>query len=159
MPKLIVGIDPGVRAGVAGIDIATRQAWFTTLAAGTSSRSGIVKVISDRGEPVLLATDRAKTPEAVRRVAAAFSCRVWAPKRNISEREKFEVTRGLHFRSRHERDALAAALVAWRRYSKLFEEIDAKLERKNMAKISAEVKALVVKKRISIARAIGEVTK
>jgi predicted RNase H-like nuclease (RuvC/YqgF family) len=159
LPKFIVGVDPGVRAGIAGIDIATRHAWFTTLAAGTSSRSSIVSIISDRGEPVLFATDRSRVPDAVRKVAAAFGCKVWAPRRNIGEREKLEVTRGLRFRSRHERDALAAALVAWRRYSKLFEEIDAKLKRKGLAKISADVKALVVKKRISIARAIEETTK
>ncbi|MEM7813690.1 MAG: DUF460 domain-containing protein [Candidatus Aenigmatarchaeota archaeon] len=155
MPKLIVGVDPGLRAGVAGVDIESRQVWFATLYAKSGSRSGIVDAISRRGEPVLFATDRARAPEAVRKIAAAFGCRVWAPRKDVSAREKAELTRGIRFRSRHERDALAAALIAYRRHSKLFEEIDAKLK-KGMREIGADVKATVIRKRVSIAKAIRD---
>jgi len=156
LPKLVVGIDPGIRPGVACVDIGTRHAWFVTLSVDSCSRSGIIEAVCRRGEPVLFATDRASAPRTLRSLAAAFGCRVWTPRKNISVREKSAITHGLRFRTRHERDALAAAMVAYRRHSKLFEEIDAKLRKMRLNEIGEDVKGLVIKKRISIARAIEE---
>ena len=157
MPKLVVGIDPGVRVGIAGVDVRTGRIWY--LSRLSPSRGRIEAEIAARGEPLLVATDKARPPRTVRAVAAAFSGRVCAPSHDLGVAEKNEITRGLKFKNRHERDALAAALVCYRRMGRMFLKIKKKLAAKGKSACFEEVAALVVKRRMSIFRALKSLEK
>jgi predicted RNase H-like nuclease (RuvC/YqgF family) len=79
---------------------------------GNLSLEDAIGTIGEKCVPTVFASDVAPSQEAVRKLAAAFGCRHWAPEISLSILEKRRVVfenaeGGLNV---HERDALAAAL-------------------------------------------------
>lgn len=98
----------------------------------------------DYGKPVLFATDVSPAPEFVLKVAASFNSRVFEPNHDMSEREKFALSRGFAFENMHERDAIACAIKAYHGYANKFRQIEALLKSKDMAGKEDQVKAMVL---------------
>ncbi len=90
---------------------------------------------------LLVATDVFPTPGAVEKVKRAFSAVLSSPGSDISAEEKIALAREYGYRNDHERDALAAAASAFKRYRNKFQQV----ERKCPPDLDPEeVKALVV---------------
>ena len=154
---LIVGVDPGIVTAVAAIDLHGRPI-FVYSRKGLD-RAEIISLVKRHGIPVLIATDVTPAPESVKKLAASLGVPLYTPPSSLTVDEKQELVSSyatLHRLSRlntHERDALAAALRAYREYMGKFRQIEANASR-YPAEISIEnLKASVVKG-ASIAEAI-----
>ncbi|MBI2172945.1 MAG: DUF460 domain-containing protein [Candidatus Aenigmarchaeota archaeon] len=140
--KLIAGVDPGTRTGVAVLDISSGF-YKTFMVKG--SADDVCAALIEHGEPIIIASDKAKLPDFVRRVASSFNARSFYPSKDARISEKSLVTEGMEFSNDHEMDALAAALLAKKEYSRMFEKVDAALKAKEMDDMSDEVKELLLK--------------
>ena len=117
--KFIVGLDPGLYTAVVLVDLkgnlieyAVRKDW---------GEEGVVGYILARGKPVLFATDVAKTPSFVEKIAARFHSPVFSPSRDLTKEEKAKLST---LKDPHARDAHAAALKAYHYYENRFRSVE-----------------------------------
>ncbi|MBI4177550.1 MAG: DUF460 domain-containing protein [Candidatus Aenigmarchaeota archaeon] len=121
--KLIVGIDPGVTTavvilGLNGRIVDAKSRKFFSFSEITSS-------ISAAGDPLIISSDVNPPPRLVHRVASAFGARLHYPSELITAAKKAEMGKSLfHKLNDHERDAYAAALMAFEYFRRDFEKID-----------------------------------
>lgn len=139
--NLIVGIDPGTTVAWAAFDLGGN---LIALSSGRGMRLGdVVRQIAAAGNPVLVACDRKPAPAFVRKVASAFSCKLFA--RSLDSRAKARLASKYAYENLHERDALAAAAKACNYYSSGFR----KVEKKFGALAEQAKERLIAGKRIS----------
>lgn len=149
---IIVGLDPGTTTGIAALNL--RGDLVDLVSGRTISSSEVIEWIAARGRPLVVATDVYPTPGAVEKVKRAFNAVLYSPGADIPACEKVSLGREFGYRNDHERDALAAALSAYKSYKNKFLQV----ERKVPVDIDPdEVKALVVRG-YSIENAIAELT-
>jgi len=75
---------------------------------------GIIGEVKKYGEPLIISTDVSKPPKLVKELATSFGARLSLPKEDMRVKEKETLTKGFVFGNRHERDALASALRAFK---------------------------------------------
>jgi len=147
---IIVGLDPGTTTGIAALNLSGEM--VDLISSRAMSSSEVIEWIAARGRPLLVATDVYPTPGAVEKVKRAFSAVLFSPGADIPAEEKIALGREFGYRNDHERDALAAASSAFKKYRNKFLQV----ERKVPAEIDPdEVKALVVRG-FSIENAVSE---
>jgi predicted RNase H-like nuclease (RuvC/YqgF family) len=122
--RLFVGIDPGSEVGLAVIDANSRTRHVEAVSRRHFSYSEIVDFLSKKGEPLVVATDKAKPPLLVRKVAAAFGARLFNPLADMKLAEKKEIAKGFSLKNDHEVDALAAAIYAKQYFSDTLEKVE-----------------------------------
>lgn len=117
---IIVGYDPGTTAAVAVID--TRGNIIFIKSKKGLNKSEIINKITEIGKPIIVAADRRPLPRSVDKLAKTLSSRVFYPTKSLSASEKWELAKEYDkkIKNDHERDALAAALKAYKMYSGLF---------------------------------------
>jgi len=147
--KLIVGIDPGTTCGLA---VLTLEGIPVHLQSRKGiSRGEIVRVLSELGDPVIVAADVNPLPEFVKKLANEFEAKSYSPEKLLTTSEKQEITReylkktGVEKSDSHSRDALAAAIKAFNHYKVKLENTENMLEIRNAAVSTDEAKALVIK--------------
>jgi len=146
---IIAGIDPGTTTGIAALNL---RGELVDLVSGRAlSPPDVIEWLSDRGKPLVVATDVYPTPEAVEKVKRSFSAVLYSPGGEIPTEEKIAIGRGYGYRNDHERDALAAAASAYKKYRNKFQQVDKKCPPDLDPE---EVKALVVRG-LSIDQAIS----
>jgi len=122
---LIVGIDPGTTFAFAALD------YEANLIALKSSRqmsvSDWIEEISVTGKPVIIATDKSRMPSTVEKIKRAFSAVPFIPAEEKTQEEKYSVTSGYSYANDHERDALYAALEAYKFFKNKFRNIERKI--------------------------------
>ncbi|MDE1798367.1 MAG: DUF460 domain-containing protein, partial [Candidatus Micrarchaeota archaeon] len=136
---LIIGIDPGHTVGVAAIDFSGKLIHAAHVegdrpeASGArTGLAGAVSLIESWGTPSLVATDVRPAPEMALKLAASFNVPLFVPQRPWREEDKRAALREMAEKAAragtvpagsrssflaenaHERDAIAAALAAWR---------------------------------------------
>lgn len=118
---MIVGFDPGTVAAVAVLDLKGK------LVFSRSFRGGLAEAVSllSTFKPSIVASDK-RDALAVRKLAASFGAVAFFPERDLSVREKASLVRRYRLKSAHERDALAAALNAYRSHRRLIGRVLAK---------------------------------
>ncbi len=87
-----------------------------------ASHERIVEIISHLGKPSLIATDVCPAPDFVQKVAARFHARLHIPERSMLVEKKKEI--GKEIQNPHVRDALAAAVKAYRHYENTLRRIE-----------------------------------
>lgn len=139
-PYLIIGIDPGHTVGVAALDL-SGHLLHTAHVEGDrpeeSARTGLagaISIIEKWGTPSLIATDVRPAPDMALKLAASFNVPLFVPQRPWREEDKRsalkEMAEKLDHRSSflaenaHERDALSAAIAAWRSEQNLLRKAD-----------------------------------
>jgi predicted RNase H-like nuclease (RuvC/YqgF family) len=149
---IIVGLDPGTTTGIAALNL--RGELVDLISSRAMSSSDVIEWIAARGRPLIVATDVSPTPGAVEKTKRAFNAVLFSPGADMAGEEKIALGRGLGYKNDHERDALAAALSAFRKYKNKFIQV----EKKAPAEVDPdEIKALVVRG-YSIENAIAEFT-
>ncbi len=111
--EIIVGVDPGTTVGIAILDFDGR-----ILLVKSKKEWGLDKVIyeiSRWGSPAVIATDKAEVPEFVRKIASNFGAVIFSPDEDISVEEKKEIARKYEIVDAHQRDALSAAINAYKK--------------------------------------------
>ncbi|MEM5804276.1 MAG: DUF460 domain-containing protein [Candidatus Aenigmatarchaeota archaeon] len=144
MRLLIVGVDPGLNSAIAALDLKGKYVGHVSKKGWTPA--GIKKAISDMGRPLFIAVDRADAPDAVKKIAASFNCKLFTPAKDLGVDEKERLAAEIPIRglSSHEADALAAALAAWKSVANQFTKIDANLEAISMEDKSDAIKEMIV---------------
>ena len=120
-PFVIVGVDPGTTVGVAVLSLSGELLHLESVRA--QSPAELISAISSVGIPVLVATDKAEMPAGVEKIRRVFGAVSWKPKKDILVKEKYAAAEGFSFADDHQRDSLAAALMAYRSYLPKFENV------------------------------------
>ncbi|MDY6931061.1 MAG: DUF460 domain-containing protein [Halobacteriota archaeon] len=137
---VIVGLDPGTTTAVAIIGL--NGELFELFSSRTTSILDIIRLIASFGHPLIVASDVTPTPSSVEKVKRAFDARLYNLATSLPVDEKIRLAKPFDYDNEHERDALAAALEAYKGYKNKFEQI----EKKTPDELDArEVKALVVR--------------
>lgn len=109
---LIVGIDPGTTTGIGAVDLDGEVVdLYSSRQMGTAE---IIEHLRGVGKPLIIASDVTPMPDAVEKVRRAFNAIAYVPPQDRSVEGKVELTAGTGYANPHERDALSAALDAYR---------------------------------------------
>ncbi|MCQ8894292.1 MAG: DUF460 domain-containing protein [Methanolinea sp.] len=120
-PYLIVGVDPGTTTAVAALDL---EGNLLHLASSRQmSMSGVIESLLRVGKPLIIASDVHEMPFSVEKIRRAFNGVAYTPRQDMSVEAKQALTQGFGTRNDHERDALAAALDAFRTYKNKFQNL------------------------------------
>ncbi len=118
---LIVGIDPGTTTAVAAVDL---DGNLLHLASSRQMNMGdVVESLYRIGKPLIVASDVQEMPYSVEKVRRAFSAVSYTPRQDVSVETKIELTSPFPYANDHERDALSAALDAYRQYRHRFQNL------------------------------------
>lgn len=133
-------------------------------------KSEIIRHTSKLGKPLIVAVDVVPAPKNVERIASSMGSVLFVSKKSMSSKEKNDIVKRfrrkykkthdieLKIKGKHERDALAAAVKAWKSNSFLFRKIDNALRRKGLEKIFDDVVRILIKNESeNITNAINEI--
>ena len=118
---IIVGIDPGTTSAIAILDLGGNVLRLSS--SRNSSLSDMIRSISNEGTPVIVATDVYPVPSTVEKVKRDFNAIIHSSDDTPTD-YKMDITRGYDCSNVHERDALFAALDAYKKFKNKFEKIE-----------------------------------
>ncbi len=153
-PYCVVGIDPGVTAGVCIIStegnvivLESKKDW---------SMKTIISFVETAGSPLVVSTDKVKIPDAVEKVALAFGAKIVAPPHDLSVEEKNRWTKGHEKRNSHERDALAAALFGYNAMNSFFKKVKNFALDKKVLHLEGKLMHKLLKNALTLEQALDE---
>ena len=118
---LIVGIDPGTTTAVAALDLDGNLLHLAS--SRQMNMADVIESLYKVGKPLIIATDVQEMPYSVEKIRRAFSAIAFVPKQDVSVDTKVEMTAPFEYANDHERDALSAALDAYRQYRHKFQNL------------------------------------
>ncbi len=149
---LIVGIDPGTTTAFAALDLDGNLLHLQS--SRQMSMSDVIGALYKVGKPLVIASDVGEMPFTVEKIRRAFSAIAFTPKQDTSVETKMELTEPFEYANDHERDALSAALDAYRQYRHRFQSL---MKRIPPGHDLDEVRARVIRGQ-SLEQVIGEMT-
>ncbi|MFP3177617.1 MAG: DUF460 domain-containing protein [Thermocladium sp.] len=160
--KLIIGVDPGIVAGVAIMDL--RGNILRLYSGRNLSRSALLRMVYRYGSPIIIATDVSKPSEYVKKLAAMVNSILYYPENDLSIDEKTDIAtnlarqHGIKVSTPHQRDALAAAYKAYMSVKPKLDKVEDEVKRRAIGLSLDHVKELVIKG-IPINQALNEALK
>ncbi|MDN7026142.1 DUF460 domain-containing protein [Methanoculleus sp. FWC-SCC1] len=118
---LIVGLDPGTTTGIAAVDLDGNLVHLTS--SRQMTMSDIVEELYRAGKPLIVASDVQQMPYSVEKIRRAFNAIPYTPRQSLSVEAKYDLTAPFSYTNDHERDALSAALDAYRSSKNKFQNI------------------------------------
>jgi predicted RNase H-like nuclease (RuvC/YqgF family) len=118
---LIVGIDPGTTTATAALDLDGNLLHLAS--SRQMTMSDVIESLYKVGKPLIIATDVQEMPYSVEKIRRAFSAIAFVPKQDVSVETKMELSAPFEYANDHERDALSAALDAYRQYRHKFQNL------------------------------------
>jgi len=118
---LIVGLDPGTTTGIAAVDLDGNLVHLTS--SRQMTMSDIIEEIYRAGKPLIIASDVQQMPFSVEKIRRSFNAIPYSPRQSLSVEAKYELTAQHTYTNDHERDALSAALDAYRSLRNKFQNI------------------------------------
>lgn len=153
--NLIVGIDPGTTTAYAILGIDGRK--IDLKSSKGLKLDTIIKEVSKKGTPLIVGTDRKKCPQMVSKFSAKTGAAKAVPYYDVPETEKNNMTRGMGAANSHQKDALAAALLAYRQYEPLLKRVNKTLMKERKTEFAEKVANIVISKKISIKKALATI--
>ena len=150
MRHTIVGIDAGKTSALAFLGLDGKVVKLST--GRFVGLRWFVETIREVGSPVVIAGDKTRPDALIKKLSAIFDAVLFTPLNDISVERKRNIAGG-NARNLHERDALAAATVAYNAYAPKLRHAE-RLARENSAE-AERVMAMVIK-RYSVDEAIRE---
>lgn len=144
---LIAGIDPGTTVGIGILNFKGEVINF--FSSKNMCVDNVIKYLNEFGKTAIVASDVDHISNFVYKVASAYDAKIFIPERNLSVNEKNFLTRNVKYHDVHQRDALSAAIYAYKNYKNIFNKIE------NLG-YGDEVKFYVVKG-YSISEAIAKI--
>jgi len=138
--QTIVGIDPGTTTAVAILDLSGDLIELSSSRTRTPAK--LIELIARTGKTLIVASDVTPAPGSVEKIKRSFNAILHEPPESLAVDFKIALTKPFEYRNDHERDALAAALDAYRSREPKFEQI---LKKIPPGVDPDEVKMLVVK--------------
>ncbi len=148
---IIVGIDPGTTTAIAALDLDGNLLHLQS--SRQMSLSDVTESLYKAGKPLIIASDVHEMPFSVEKIRRAFKAVGYTPRQDVSVETKFELTSPYTYQNDHERDALSAALDAYRSYKNKFQSI---LKRVPPGYDLDEVRAGIVRGQ-SLEQVLGEI--
>ena len=147
---MIVGVDPGITAAVACLDL---NGNIVRIESGKKlGFNKIVEIISEVGRPIVFSTDVTHLPELIKKLASKYRSKIILPNRNLKVGEKIKIVKDnfgdLKLENDHQRDALASAIFAYEKFKPLFNKIE-----KVLTKEGKENEIEIVKKKLVLGEA------
>lgn len=159
---LIAGIDNGSTKGYALLDLDGQLIRINSSKKFTLA--SITREISTHGKVVRIGSDVDRCPQFIKKIAASLNAEIYIPKENILIKKKNQLSSDylrekklrdkIKLKDHHQRDALAAAILALKSMNPLLNKINNHLHQNNMQHLSEEVKEKVIIDKIPIAEAI-----
>jgi uncharacterized protein len=118
---LIVGIDPGTTTAFAALDLDGNLLHLQS--SRQMTMSDVIEALYKVGKPLIIASDVQEMPFTVEKIRRSFSAIAFTPKQDTSVETKVELTGPFEYTNDHERDALSAALDAFRHYRHKFQSL------------------------------------
>ena len=87
------------------------------------SMADVIEALYKVGKPLVIASDVQEMPFSVEKIRRSFSAVAYTPKQDVSVESKVELTGPFSYANDHERDALSAALDAFRHYRHRFQSL------------------------------------
>jgi predicted RNase H-like nuclease (RuvC/YqgF family) len=147
-PKFyILGIDPGTTAAICLMSLNGKVRMLKSKKGLT--RADIIRMVYEKGIPVMVASDVPNAPHLVEKIASTVNAEVYTPRKPIPVATKQELAREyseqIKIHNAHERDALTAAVYAYRSISPKLQQIDKKIRNEQIPVDRNHLKALVIK--------------
>ena len=147
-PKyFILGIDPGTTAAICLLSLNGKIHLLSSRKGLT--RADIIRLVYQEGIPVLVASDVPHAPHLVDKIASTVNAELYTPRKPIPVADKQELAREfadkVKIGNAHERDALTAAVYAYRSILPKLRQIDRKVREEQLVIDRNHLKALVIK--------------
>jgi len=144
---LIVGIDLGTTTGVAVVD--TNGDIVNLSSKKETTRSELVKHILKFGNPLIIASDVNPLPKGIEKIASSLGAKTFYPAVSMTYKEKSKIVDDYKERIKdsHQKDALAAALRAFKNYHGMLLKIDETVEKFKRKDLFDDVVKRVLKKK------------
>ncbi len=143
----ILGVDPGTTAAYCILSL-NGQIQALRSRKGLT-RADMIREVYEKGIPVMIASDVPQVPHFVEKIASTVNAKVYTPRKPIPVSEKQELAREysdeIRVRNAHERDALTAAVFAYRSIQSKLQQIDRMIREEQLHIDRNHLKALVVK--------------
>lgn len=138
-------MDPGTTVGVAILDLHGELVELRSKR--EASKSDLIKHILKFGKPLIIASDVNPMPKTIKKLASAFGSRTYYPEVSLTNLEKEDIASDFEeeIKNSHQKDALAAAIKAFRSYHELFIRVEKSL--KNRKEMYDDVIKIVLKKK------------
>lgn len=144
MKPLLIGVDTGITTAIAVLDL--EKNILSLKSDRNFSTSDIIKYISKIGKPLIISTDKKRPPIMIAKLASSYNSKLFVPNHDLSIEEKDKLTTGFKTDNIHEKDALAAALFAYKFYSPQFRKVDSVSTSESE---SDKIKELLISKKAS----------
>ncbi len=151
-PLLIAGIDPGTTTAYALLDQNGKV--VEKRASKNLEINSLIREITGIGIVLAVGTDKKNAPFMVEKFAIKVGARLIAPENDLLVREKSQMIHGMDARNRHEEDALASALLAFREVNPLLRKIRFHLKKIGKEDMLGKVSKIVFEHRIPIRQAV-----
>lgn len=123
---LIIGYDPGTTSAIAAINIEGEKIHLES--SKKLNKQKITRTIIRFGKPVLLATDKAKTPSKAQKIANSLGIAIYTPEKDLDQEKKKKLGQG---DNSHEVDAIASAQEALNRNKDQIKKVKNLSQQKN----------------------------
>lgn len=157
----ILGLDSGSTKGYAVLDLEGNIIDLKSFRNFGLNKS--LEFTFRLGKPLIIGSDVRPAPKFVERFASNLGAKLNVPIRNMNKFEKVKLTKKYikntkyKIKDKHQRDALLAAIIAYRKCRRLFDKIDSKLNKLNMQQFSDKIKQDVLINRVPIKKAIKKI--
>ena len=141
-PLIIVGIDPGTTLAYAVLDLDGN-----VLRISSSKQLDIDSLTANifyLGKPLIVATDVNPVPKFIEKFAAQTGSKISRPKQSLKVFQKKELAKDYSCSNDHECDALAAALLAFKKIRALLRKISLHLKRHGKEDLKREIILLML---------------
>ncbi|MGM5482005.1 MAG: DUF460 domain-containing protein [Nanobdellota archaeon] len=154
---LIVGIDPGTTCAYACLNLEGET--IEIYSAKGMNLSQVIQRVSKKGLPVLASSDKGVMPDFVKQFAAKTSARAFLSNQDLLVEDKKKLAKNYSTNNDHERDALASAILAFKRNRALINKIKRYITLNKKEAIANKIFYFVLTKEISIDLAVNIIEK
>ncbi len=140
---LIAGIDPGITTAYALLDVQGNL--IKMRSSKELSFNRLLAEIIAEGKVLVIGTDVKHIPGLIEKFSARVSAKVLMPEEDMKVGFKERITKPYNPKDDHQRDALAAALHAFKEVQPTLQKVDEAMRRLGKEQLSEEVKILVLK--------------
>jgi len=154
---LIVGYDPGITSDISILDMHGNL--VSLISKRDARRADVIKTISEFGRPLIISTDKNPLPRSVGKLASKLGIKPFYPEMSLSHTKKEELIKELEVKAknRHEADALAASIKAWKNYRELFIKVGNTLKQLELSELfDVVLEKLLRKESYNIHEAVNE---
>ena len=140
---IIVGIDPGITTAYAILDLNGQLLNLKSSKLLTLHK--VIEEIVEVGKVVVVGTDVKYSPHYIEKFATKLNAKLIHPKEDIPVGFKTRITKEFKVRDAHQRDALTAALLAWKEVEPLVKKVGETLKQEGKEHLFDEVLMLTLK--------------